>query len=153
MLTTRRIEILVGLFVAAGIAALFMLAMKVSNLSALGDEDGYRVYADFQNVGGLKVRSAVTMSGVRVGRVTDISYDPKTFQARVEMTIQPQYDFLPVDTHASIYTAGLLGEQYIALEPGAEMQTLKDGDTIHFTQSALVLEEIIGQFLVKMTSQ
>lgn len=153
MLTTRRIEIMVGLFVAAGIAALFMLAMKVSNLSALSDEDGYRIYADFQNVGGLKVRSAVTMSGVRVGRVTDISYDPETFQARVEMTIQPQYDFLPVDTHASIYTAGLLGEQYIALEPGAEMETLKDGDTIHFTQSALVLEEIIGQLLVKMTSQ
>lgn len=153
MVTTRSIEIAVGLFVAAGLAALFMLAMQVSNLSALGDDKGYTLYANFQNIGGLKERSAVTMSGVKIGRVSGISYDRDTFQARVSMTINPKYDFLPKDTQASIYTAGLLGEQYIALEPGAEMESLKNGDKIHFTQSALVLEEIIGQVLVKLTSE
>jgi phospholipid/cholesterol/gamma-HCH transport system substrate-binding protein len=153
MHTTRTMEILVGLFVAAGFAALFMLAMRVSNLSAIESTDGYRIYAHFQNIGGLKVRSAVTMSGVKIGRVTGIEYDPQSFDARIEMTIAPNYDFLPRDTQASIYTAGLLGEQYVALEPGGDLEALAEGDRIQFTQSALVLEEIVGRVLVNLTSE
>ncbi len=153
MVITRKIEILVGIFVAAGMAALFMLAMKVSNLSEFQDQDGYRLTARFENIGGLKVRSPVTVSGVRVGRVTAIRYDGEFFQAEVTMTISANHDYFPLDTQASIYTSGLLGEQYIALEPGAEMEVLKDGDRVEFTQSALILEELVGKFLVRMTSQ
>jgi phospholipid/cholesterol/gamma-HCH transport system substrate-binding protein len=144
-------EIGVGLFVAIGLAALFMLTMRVSNLSTVESSGGYVLYAHFQNIGGLKVRSPVTMSGVRIGRVTSIEYDPQSFDARVEMTIAPEYDFLPRDSQASIYTAGLLGEQYLALEPGGDIATLGEGDRVQFTQSALVLEEIVGRVLVNLT--
>ena len=150
--STRKIEILVGIFVAAGFAALFMLAMKVSNLSTFQTADGYQVTAQFDNIGGLKVRSPVTVSGVRVGRVTAIRYDRATFRAEVTITIDPQHDYFPRDTIASIYTAGLLGEQYIALEPGAEMDALKDGDKIEFTQSALVLEEMVSKIMNRLTT-
>lgn len=156
MNTTRKIEILVGLFVAGGLAALFMLAMQVSNLSSIGsvtDAKSIRLVALFDNIGGLKVRSPVTMSGVRIGRVTSIVYDPDYFQARVEMQIEAQYDYLPIDSSASIYTAGLLGEQYIAVEPGAEEAFLTQGDRIEMTQSAMVLEELIGQVMVNLTSE
>ena len=152
-MSTRTIEILVGIFVAAGLGALFTLAMRVSNLSALTDVEGYQVAAYFQNIGGLKVRSPVTVSGVRVGRVSSIWYDPEQYQAKVTLTIDPSQDYFPIDTSASIYTAGLLGEQYIALEPGAEEQTLKHGDTIEYTQSAMILEQLIGQVLVELTSK
>ncbi len=151
-MTTRFIEIMVGLFVVLGFLALFMLAMKVSNLSRLTDNDGYEVTAYFENIGGLKVRSPVTVSGVRVGQITSIVYDADRYEARVVMRIQDEHDYFPIDTTASIYTAGLLGEQYIALEPGAEDDVLTSGDTIEFTQSALVLEEIIGKIVVKLTS-
>jgi phospholipid/cholesterol/gamma-HCH transport system substrate-binding protein len=151
--TIRMIEIMVGVFVAIGLAALFMLAMKVSNLSDFNQGGGYDISARFENIGGLKVKSPVTVSGVRVGRVTGISYDSREFNAVVHMQIDDQYNDFPSDTSASIYTAGLLGEQYIALEPGAEEAVLKNGDTINHTQSALVLENIIGQFMVKMTSE
>ncbi len=137
----------VGLFVFIGIGALFFLAMQVSNLSSLDNSKGYRLTAKFENVGGLKVRSPVTVSGVRIGRISDISYDKNSYQAVVAMRINPYYDTLPADTSASIYTAGLLGEQYIGLEPGGDDDFLKDGDEFELTQSALVLEEIIGQFL------
>jgi phospholipid/cholesterol/gamma-HCH transport system substrate-binding protein len=147
------IEIMVGVFVAIGLAALFMLAMKVSNLSDFNQGGGYDISARFENIGGLKVKSPVTVSGVRVGRVVGISYDSHEFNAVVQMQIEDQYNDFPVDTSASIYTAGLLGEQYIALEPGAEEKVLKNGDSIDHTQSALVLENIIGQFMVKMTSE
>ena len=144
----RLLEIGVGLFVAAGLAALFVLAMKVSNLSAIaGDADGYEILARFDNVGGLKVRSPVSVAGVRVGRVASIEYDKETFEAVVSMRIAREYDQFPTDTTARIFTAGLLGEQYVSLEPGGDMEVLKDGDTIRLTQSALVLEQIIGQFL------
>ena len=146
-MNTRTIEIVVGLFVAGGMAALFMLAMQVSNLSTLGNNDGYVVKASFQNIGGLKVRAPVTVSGVRVGRVDDIGYDFKTFEAVVSMKIDSQYEGFPEDTSASIFTAGLLGEQYVSLEPGGSMTNLVDGSQIHLTQSALVMEQIIGQFL------
>jgi phospholipid/cholesterol/gamma-HCH transport system substrate-binding protein len=151
-MTTRTIEIAVGIFVALGLAALFMLAMQVSNISEYRDSDGYTVNAYFTNIGGLKVRAPVTISGVRVGRVTAIRYDAERYQARVEMTISAVHDYLPADTQASIYTAGLLGEQYIALEPGGEDDVLVDGSEIYFTQSALVLEEIIGRILVNLTT-
>jgi phospholipid/cholesterol/gamma-HCH transport system substrate-binding protein len=144
---TRTIEISVGVFVAGGMAALFMLAMQVSNLSTLGNDKGYVVTATFQNIGGLKVRAPVTVSGVRVGRVDAINYDFKTFEAVVSMKIDAKYEGFPEDTSASIFTAGLLGEQYVSLEPGGSMTNLVDGSQIHLTQSALVMEQIIGQFL------
>lgn len=147
MHTTRTIEIIVGLFVALGLAALFMLAMKVSNLSSFTDEDGYSVTARFENIGGLKVRSPVTVAGVRVGRVADIGFDNQSFEAVVTLNIASQYNQLPEDTFASIFTAGLLGEQYVGLEPGGSEKLLKEGSVIRQTQSAIVLEQIIGQFL------
>lgn len=146
-MNTRTLELLVGLFVAAGIAALFMLAMSVSNLTSFSGGEGYIVKAKFDNIGGLKVRSPVAASGVRIGRVTDISYDLEGFEAIVSMSIEPQYNIFPVDSTAAILTSGLLGEQYIGLEPGAEDELLVDGSVIDITQSALVLEEIIGQFI------
>ena len=146
-MTGRKVEIWVGVFVALGIAALFMLAMQVSNLSTLGNGDGYILTAGFENVGGLKVRSPVTVSGVRVGRVDAIDYDYNTFEAVVSMRINGDHDGFPEDTSASIYTSGLLGEQYVALEPGGSLDNLVDGDRVQLTQSALVMEQIIGQFL------
>ncbi|MFP5504928.1 MAG: outer membrane lipid asymmetry maintenance protein MlaD [Gammaproteobacteria bacterium] len=149
----KAIEIGVGLFVAAGLAALFMLAMQVSNLSSMSNEAGYQLVARFENVGGLKVRSPVSVGGVRVGRVASIDYDMDTFEAVVSLDISPAYDQFPTDTSARIFTAGLLGEQYVALEPGGAEEVLKDGDRIQLTQSALVLEQIIGQFLFSKASE
>lgn len=149
----RAIEIGVGLFVAAGLAALFMLAMQVSNLSSMSNEVGYQLVARFENVGGLKVRSPVSVGGVRVGRVAAIDYDMETFEAVVRLNISQGYDQFPTDTSARIFTAGLLGEQYVALEPGGADEVLKDGDRIQLTQSALVLEQIIGQFLFSKASE
>lgn len=146
-MNTRTLEIAVGLFVAAGLAALFMLAMKVSNLATYGGEEGYLVSASFDNIGGLKVRSPVSASGVRVGQVVGISYDAEGYEARVSMSIEPQYDKFPIDTAASVLTSGLLGEQFIGLQPGAEEEYLQAGSEIELTQSALVLEQIVGQFL------
>jgi phospholipid/cholesterol/gamma-HCH transport system substrate-binding protein len=153
MQNSRAIEIGVGVFIAGGLAALFMLAMQVSNLSANISARSYAVTAAFQNVGGLKVRSAVTASGVLVGRVESIDYDTHTYEAVVTLRIDDKYNSFPEDTSASIYTAGLLGEQYIALQPGGSEKDLKAGDRIHLTQSALVLEQIIGQFLYNVASK
>ncbi len=147
MNTTRAIEIGVGMFVAAGLGALFVLAMKVSNLSSFSQSDGYEIVARFENVGGLKVRSAVTAGGVRVGRVAAIDYDSDRYEAVVSLVIEPRFDRLPRDTSASIFTAGLLGEQYVGLEPGGDDRFLASGDEIRITQSALVLEQVVGQFL------
>jgi len=146
-MTSRNVEILVGLFVAAAIAALFMLAMSVSNMSSYSGNDSYRLKAHFDNIGGLKIRSSVSAGGVNVGRVTDIQYNSETYEAVVSMAIDAKYDRFPIDTAASIMTSGLLGEQYISFEPGAEEEYLKGGDSIDLTQSALVLEDIIGQFI------
>ncbi len=153
MMQSRTVEIWVGLFIAAGMAALFMLAMQVSNLTVVSSDEGYTVTAKFDNIGGLKVRSPVTVAGVRVGRVSNIGFDPQTFQAVVSLNISNQYNELPLDTSASIFTAGLLGEQYIGLEPGGDMEMLKEGDELMLTQSALVLEQLIGQFLFSKTSE
>lgn len=146
-MTTRGLEITVGFFVALGIVALVMLALSVSNLASYGNGDGYSIKARFDNIGGLKVRSPVAASGVRVGRVSDISYDDNGYEAVVTLDIYPQFTKFPTDTSASILTSGLLGEQYVGLEPGAEEDYLKSGDEVDITQSALVLEQIIGQFL------
>mgnify|MGYP000612558210 FL=1 len=147
MMQSKSTEITVGMFVAAGIAALFILAMKVSNLAEFNDETGYQVTAEFENIGGLKVRSPVTMAGVRVGRVADINLSSETYNAVVTLNLYGNFDVIPTDTAASIYTAGLLGEQYIGLEAGAEEEFLQNGDVIDLTQPALVLEQVIGQFL------
>jgi phospholipid/cholesterol/gamma-HCH transport system substrate-binding protein len=146
-MSSRKIEVLVGLFVAAAIAAFFMLAVNVSNMSTYGGGDSYEISARFDNIGGLKVRSPVAAGGVRIGRVTDIQYNNDTYEAVVIMSIGAQYDKFPIDTAASVFTSGLLGEQFIGFEPGAEEDYLKNGDVIDLTQSALVLEQIIGQFL------
>ena len=141
-----------GLFVVAGMAALFMLAMKVSNISTLNDNNGYEVTAYFDNVGGLKVRSPVTASGVNVGRVAAIRYDDKLFEALVTLKLDNNYH-LPVDSSASIFTSGLLGEQYVGLEPGGAADDLKNGDRIKITQSALILEQIIGRVLFSKAAE
>jgi phospholipid/cholesterol/gamma-HCH transport system substrate-binding protein len=153
MQNSRVIELWVGLFIVAGIAALFMLAMKVSNIAAFADDGGYTVTARFNNIGGLKVRSQVSMAGVRVGRVAAIDFDNKTYEAVVTMRISQQYNTLPKDTSASIFTSGVLGENYVGLEAGAKDSFLQDGDEIRITQSAIVLENLIGQFLVNQSQQ
>lgn len=144
---SRLVELWVGLFVAAGMAALFMLAMQVSNLSNNISGETYTITAAFENVGGLKVRSPVTVSGVRVGRVDSIDYDTSAYEAVVTLSIDQRYNSFPQDTSASIFTAGLLGEQYVALEPGGSESNLANGDRVQLTQSALVIEQLVGQFL------
>jgi phospholipid/cholesterol/gamma-HCH transport system substrate-binding protein len=143
----RWIEIAVGAFMVAGFVALFFLAMKVSNLGASSVTDGYQVSARFDNIGSLKVRAPVTMAGVRVGRVEAIGFDKDTYEAVVSLRIDRRYDTIPTDTFANIFTAGLLGEQYIGLAAGGSDEFLADGDELEYTQSALVLEQMIGQFL------
>jgi len=146
-MNTRKVEITVGLFAAGAIAAFFMLAMSVSNMSSYTNDKGYVVSAHFDNIGGLKIRSRVSASGVVVGRVTDIEYNNDNYEAVVKMRINSKYNKFPTDTAASVLTSGLLGEQYVGLDPGADETYLKQGDRIELTQSAIVLEQIIGQFL------
>ncbi|WP_018168266.1 outer membrane lipid asymmetry maintenance protein MlaD [Thioalkalivibrio sp. ALMg9] len=148
----RFFELAVGVFVLLGIGALFYLAVQVSNVTDYHDRDTYTVSGYFDNIGGLKTRAPVTVSGVRIGRVADIRYDPERFRAEVTLAIRSEYDYLPMDTQAAIHTAGLLGEQYIALEPGGDYDTLQEGDELMFTQSALVLENLIGRFMTNMGS-
>lgn len=148
MSQTRLLEMIVGAFVILGVMAVFFLTMRVSDLSGrTGGDAGFAVEAHFENIGGLKVGAAVTLAGVRVGRVTGIQIDPQTFEAVVTIQMGSRYNYLPDDSNASIYTAGLLGEQYIGLTPGGSERSLQGGDRIKFTQSALILEQIIGQFL------
>jgi phospholipid/cholesterol/gamma-HCH transport system substrate-binding protein len=146
-------EILVGFFVAIGFVAMFFLSMEVSNLSSVNTEDGYDITASFENIGSLKVRAPVAMAGVNIGRVKSIKFDSETFEAVVTMNIETKYNQLPSDTNASILTAGLLGEQYIGLEPGGEEDVLKNGSVLELTQSAVVLEQLIGQFLFNSDSE
>ena len=146
---SKALEILVGFFFALGVAAIFILTFRVASLDA-GAGEGYRLTARFENIGGLKVGSAVTMAGVRVGRVREIQVDQELFEAVVVIEVGKQYDRIPKDSDAQILTAGLLGEQYVGLNSGGAEEYLKDGDEIRHTQSALVLENIIGQFAVRM---
>ena len=141
-------DTLVGLFVAVGIAALFYMALQVSNLGSYSAGDSYTVTARFQNSGGLKVKSPVSVAGVRIGRVSKITLDRESHESVVEMSLDSRYDNLPTDSGASIYTAGLLGEQYINIDPGSSEDFLKNKSTIDITSSAIVLEEMIGKFML-----
>ena len=146
-MNSRAIEILVGIFMLLFLGAMLVLALRVSNLTGIGGGAGYTLTAEFENVGGLKSGAPVSAGGVRVGQVESIEYDSETYSAVVTMGVDAEYARFPEDTTASIYTAGLLGEQYIGLEPGAEDLYLADGDRLELTQSALVLERLIGQVL------
>ena len=141
----KHIEILVGLFVLMGMLALTFLALRAANLGSVGGGDTYLMQARFDNIGGLKVRAPVRTAGVHVGRVTGITLDGKTFQGVVRMEIDRGFQF-PKDTTAKILTAGLLGDQYVGLEPGGDDKNLAPGETVAQTQSAVVLENLIGQF-------
>jgi phospholipid/cholesterol/gamma-HCH transport system substrate-binding protein len=142
----RGIETLVGLFVLLGMLGLVFLALQAANLGSMGSSDTYAIQARFDNIGGLKARAPVRTAGVVVGRVHSIQLDPKTFQGLVVMDIERGFQF-PKDTAAKILTSGLLGDQYIGLEPGGDEKNLAPGDTLAQTQSAVVLENLIGQFL------
>jgi phospholipid/cholesterol/gamma-HCH transport system substrate-binding protein len=148
-----KLDLWVGLFVCAGIAALLILAFKVGNMGSVGiGSDTYKLYANFDNIGGLKPRAPVKSAGVVVGRVTRIAFDNERFNARVELSIEKEYKF-PKDTNASILTSGLLGEQYIGLDAGGDTTNLANGETIKLTQSAVVLEKLISQFLYSKAAE
>ncbi len=141
------LDLWVGVFVAMGIAALFFLALKVGSISGSEIKSPYTLSAHFDNIGGLKLRAPVKSAGVVVGRVEQIRYDNERFQAEVVFMVDGRYKF-PVDTFANILTSGLLGEQYLGLDPGGEENVLKPGDVIKKSQSAVVLEKLISQFMV-----
>jgi phospholipid/cholesterol/gamma-HCH transport system substrate-binding protein len=143
----RVIDFSVGLFVLAGIAALVMLAFKVGNLASSTQGEAYSISANFENIGGLTAKAPVRLAGVTIGRVASISVDPDQYNALVIMSIDVQHNNLPLDTSASILTAGLLGANYVGLDPGGEIDYLREGDDIEFTQSAVILEQLIGQLL------
>jgi phospholipid/cholesterol/gamma-HCH transport system substrate-binding protein len=148
-----KLDLWVGVFVCAGIAALLVLALKVGNMASVGiGGDSYTLYANFDNIGGLKQRAPVKSAGVVVGRVSEIAFDNNRFNARVELRIDKKYQF-PKDTSASILTSGLLGEQYIGLDAGGDPANLASGDSIKLTQSAVVLEKLISQFLYSKAAE
>ena len=152
MWESKTTEVAVGVFVALGMAALLVLALRVSDFSTGGTSDGYRIAARFDNIGGLKVRAPVKMAGVRVGKVDKIEFDSTTYEAVATFLIDGRYAEIPLDTTANIFTAGLLGEQYVALEAGGEEEYLGEGDEVQLTQSAVVLEQVIGQVLYNQNS-
>lgn len=140
------IDLWVGAFVVAGLAALLFLALRVGNMGAFDRAETYQIKASFNNIGGLKVRAPVKSAGVVVGRVANIAFDPEYYEASVTLRIDARYRF-PMDTTAAIMTSGLLGEQYIALDAGGDDKMLAAGDVLRLTQGAVVLENLIGQFL------
>lgn len=146
------IDVWVGLFVLLGAAAVLFLALQVGNMSSLSFAETYAVTGKFDNIGGLKPQAPVKSAGVVVGRVGDISFDDKTYQALVRLDLDPSYKF-PKDSSLKILTAGLLGEQYIGIEPGGETSNLVDGDRINRTQSATVLEDLINQFIYSKAAE
>lgn len=146
------IDLWVGIFVTLGVAALLGLAMKVGNLTTSSVGETYTVKAAFENIGGLKPRAPIKSAGVVIGRIESIRFDTETYEAIVSLSIDKRFSF-PTDTFANIYTAGLLGEQYIGLEAGGEVEVLKDGDKIAYTQDAVVLEKMISQFLYSKASE
>lgn len=143
----RFFETIVGLFILAGFAALLVLAFWVSGLTNIKGSHYYQLDAEFDNIGGLKVRAPVSLAGVAIGRVESITLDPKSFRADVHLLIDKRYNNLPIDTSASIFTQGILGANYISLLPGFEVKNLKPGGEIETTHSALILENLIGQLL------
>ena len=151
-MSRKLIDLWVGFFVVLGFAALLFLALRVGNASTANFAETYSLTAKFDNIGGLKVRGPVKSAGVVVGRVAEISFDTKSYEAVVTMTIDGRYKF-PKDTFASILTAGLLGEQYIGLDAGGDEKLLQPGETFARTQSAVVLEKLIGQFMFNKASE
>jgi len=152
MMSRKELDLWVGVFVAIGLGALLFLALKVANLSSFSASNTYAVKARFDNIGGLKVRAPVKGAGVVVGRVTQIGFDNETFEAVVTMSLDQRYQF-PRDTSAKILTSGLLGEQYVGLSAGGDTANLKDGDALKITQSAVVLENLISQFLYSKAAE
>ncbi len=153
---TRKIEILVGLFLLSGLAAFLVLVFNVANVEVKSGDSSYTLYAKFSNIGGLKVRSPVKVGGVVVGRVSAINLDPEKLVPVVTLSMDKHYHYFPETSTLSILTSGLLGEQFLGLTPGFmddDIELLADGDSIHDTHSALVLEELIGQFLYSMGSK
>ncbi len=146
------LDLWVGIFVVLGLAALVVLGFKVGNLGTYDSSDTYMLYGEFDNVGGLKVKAPVKSSGVVVGRISQITFDPQKFLARVELRVDRRYQF-PKDTSAAILTSGLLGEQYLGLEAGGDPGNLKEGDQFKLTQSAVVLENLIGQVIYGKASE
>jgi len=152
MRQTRSVEIGTGLFVLLGMGALFFLTTQTTGGDDFRADSVYIVEARFENVGSLRTRAPVTMSGVTIGRVTNVAFDPETLEAVVEFVIDSRYDSIPDDTDASILTSGILGSQYVGLQAGGSETFLEDGSQIMFTQSAIVLENLIGKFLVNAGS-
>jgi len=152
MMSRRALDIWVGFFVALGFAAILFLALKVASSATLAAGAGYEVNARFDNIGGLKVRAPVKSAGVVVGRVAGIRFDNESFEAVVTLNIDQRYRF-PKDTAAKILTSGLLGEQYVGLSAGGDTANLQNGDTLKITQSAIVLENLIGQFLYSKAAE
>ncbi|MDV7209674.1 phospholipid/cholesterol/gamma-HCH transport system substrate-binding protein [Azotobacter beijerinckii] len=150
---TRTLETGVGLFILAGMLALLLLALRVSGLTVSTTGDTYKLYAYFDNISGLSVRAKVAMAGVAIGKVTAIDLDRNSYTGRVTMELEKRVDNLPIDSTASILTSGLLGEKYIGLSVGGEEKLLKDGDSIRDTQSALVLEDLIGKFMMNTVNK
>ena len=151
-MTRKAIETTVGLFLLIGVAAIIWLALKVGNWSPTTTHD-YEVTAHFDNIGGLTMKAPVTLAGVTIGRVASIGIDADDYSARITLQIDQAHDNLPTDTSAAILTSGLLGAQYVGLDPGAEETYLKDGDRIEITQSAVVLEHLIGQILIRTAEE
>jgi phospholipid/cholesterol/gamma-HCH transport system substrate-binding protein len=148
----KTIDVWVGLFVLLGVASLLFLALKAGNMSTISFSKTYAITGKFDNIGGLKPQAPVKSAGVVVGRVGEISFDDKTYQALVRLDLEPSYKF-PKDSSLKILTAGLLGEQYIGIEPGGDTQNLVDGDRINRTQSAAVLEDLINQFIYSKAAE
>ncbi|OGT23020.1 MAG: outer membrane lipid asymmetry maintenance protein MlaD, partial [Gallionellales bacterium RIFOXYB12_FULL_54_9] len=146
------LDLWVGMFVVAGIGALVMLAMKVGNLGTYNVAETYQVHAYFANIGGLKPKASIRSAGVLVGRVTEITLDTERYEANVVMSLDKRYQF-PKDTFANILTSGLLGEQYIGLMPGGDSEMLKNGEVVKQTQSAMVLEDLIGKFIYSKAAE
>ncbi|MBI2317910.1 MAG: outer membrane lipid asymmetry maintenance protein MlaD [Betaproteobacteria bacterium] len=151
-MTRKELDLWVGIFVVIGMGALLFLSLKVANLASFSGADSYQIRAKFDNIGGLKVRAPVKVAGVVVGRVSEIHFDNETFEAVVTLSLDSRYQF-PKDSSAKILTSGLLGEQYIGLSAGGDVANLKSGDTLKITQSAVVLENLIGQFLYSKAAE
>lgn len=152
MMTRKELDLWVGIFAVAGMGAMLFLSLKVANLASFSSSEAYQIDAKFENIGGLKIRAPVKSAGVVVGRVGDIRFDNESFEAVVSMNIDSRFQF-PKDSSAKILTSGLLGEQYIGITAGGDSVNLKKGDTLKLTQSAVVLENLIGQFLYNKAAE
>ncbi|MBT6529447.1 MAG: outer membrane lipid asymmetry maintenance protein MlaD [Burkholderiales bacterium] len=146
------VDLWVGLFVAVGIGALLFLALKAGNVDSIIKSEGYSVSAEFDNIGGLKAKAPVKSAGVIVGRVSSVNFSNQSLRAVVKLDLDERFQF-PKDSSASILTAGLLGDQFVGIDPGGSLENLVEGDRLRITQSAIVLEKVIGQFLYGKMSE